>query len=126
MTRRTRKVARIQSDYVQEHEEQQVYKTRQKKLLFRRLLTFGVLFAVVMSILIVTHFNQRSVMQEKQEEYQEKVATLEEYQSENQKLEREIQLLGDIDYLLKIARKDYFYSEDGEIIFKLPDEDPSY
>lgn len=55
-----------------------------------------------------------------------KVATLEEYKAENNKLNKEIQLLGDIDYLLKIARKDYFFSEDGEIIFKLPDEDPSY
>lgn len=126
MTRRTRKVAKIKSDYVQEHEEQQIHKTKQKKQLFRRLVAFGVLFILIMGILTITHFNQRAVMDEKQKEYEEKIATLEDYKQENQQLEREIQLLGDIEYLLKIARKDYFFSEDGEIIFKLPDEDPSY
>ncbi|MGP4073768.1 FtsB family cell division protein [Piscibacillus sp. B03] len=126
MTRRTRKVAKIKSDYVQEHEKQQIHKTKQKKQLFRRLVAFGVLFILIMGILTITHFNQRAVMDEKQKEYEEKIATLEDYKQENQQLEREIQLLGDIEYLLKIARKDYFFSEDGEIIFKLPDEDPSY
>ncbi|SER16813.1 FtsB family cell division protein [Piscibacillus halophilus] len=129
MTRRTRnrrKVTKIKSDYVQEHEEHQKFRSKQKQYLFRRLIAFGVLFVLVMGTIFVTHYNQRALMDEKQNEYEDKVATLEEYKEENKQLEREIELLSDIDYLLKIARKDYFFSEDGEIIFKLPDEDPSY
>ena len=44
----------------------------------------------------------------------------------NETLKEEVEKLSDIDYLLQIARKDYFFSKDGEIIFKLPDEEPSY
>ncbi|WP_054754922.1 hypothetical protein [Piscibacillus salipiscarius] len=70
MTRRTRSrrnVAKIQTEYVQEHEEQRDFKAKQKKLLFRRLLAFGVLFSLIMGILVFTHINQRAVMEEKQQ-----------------------------------------------------------
>ncbi|RPF51212.1 FtsB family cell division protein [Aquisalibacillus elongatus] len=125
-TRSKRNVTKIESQYVQEKEQQLATKSKEKKRLFRRLIAFGVLFSLVMGFLLVNHINQRAQMEEKQEEYHERVATLEEYKEENQDLQREVELLSDVEYILQIARKDYFFSKDGEIIFKLPDEDPSY
>ncbi|TFB21028.1 septum formation initiator family protein [Filobacillus milosensis] len=124
--RNKRNVTKIESSYVQEHEQQLARKTREKKRLIRRLTAFGVLFFVLIGSLFMTHMNQRAQMDEKQQEYHKKIAQLEEYKQENADLKREIELLSDVDYLLQIARKDYFFSKDGEIIFKLPDEDPSY
>ncbi|GEL78249.1 FtsB family cell division protein [Tenuibacillus multivorans] len=124
--RKHRNVTKIESTYVQEKEQQIAHKTREKKRLIRRLTAFGVLFVVLTGSLLFTHFNQRAQMSEIQDEHDQKLAELEKHQQENSNLKREVELLSDIDYLLQIARKDYFFSKDGEIIFKLPDEDPSY
>ena len=65
-------------------------------------------------------------MQEKQAEYQQLNEKMTQLTNRNETLKEEVEKLSDIDYLLQIARKDYFFSKDGEIIFKLPDEEPSY
>ncbi|PKR77511.1 cell division protein [Halalkalibacillus sediminis] len=123
---RHRKVTRIQSEYVQKQEQNLERQSREKKFLYRRLIAFGVLFTIALSSMFLYHLNQRAQLSEKQEEYAEKEEQLAEYQEENEELNREIELLSDVEYLLQIARKDYFFSKDGEIIFKLPDEEPSY
>ena len=50
-----------------------------------------------------------------QEQYDELIAKEEYYRNEISKLENE-------DYIAKLAREKYFKSEEGEIIFKLPEE----
>nr|WP_272874477.1 septum formation initiator family protein [Allobacillus saliphilus] len=101
-------------------------KSREKTLLFRRLIAFVVLFLLIGGLMTTYHFQQRAQMQEKQTEYEQLNEQMEQYTNRNQALKEEVEKLSDIDYLLQIARKDYFFSKDGEIIFKLPDEEPSY
>lgn len=50
-----------------------------------------------------------------QEQYDELIAKEEYYRNEISKLENE-------DYIAKLTREKYFKSEEGEIIFKLPEE----
>ena len=38
-------------------------------------------------------------------------------------LEEEIVKLNDDEYIAKLARRDYFLSDEGEIIFNIPDSD---
>jgi|SRR5690625_1703905 len=124
--RNNRKVTKIQSSYVYEQDQKLAAKKREKKRLFRRLTAFGILFVLISGSLIFYHVNQRALLNDKQNEYDELIAELEEIEYNNENLKYEIELLSDLDYLLQIARKDYFFSKDGEIIFKLPDEEPSY
>lgn len=128
MSRRDRRnnVTRIRSDYTKQHEEQMAQKSREKKLLFRRLTAFLIIFLVLGSLMGFYHLNQRAQYQDKQSEYDTLHERMVQYQSENEQLNEEIEKLSDINYLLQIARKDYFFSKDGEIIFRLPDEEPSY
>jgi len=121
-----RKVTKIQSSYVYEQDQKLAIKKRERKRLYRRLTAFSILFVIISGSLIFYYFNQRALLNEKQNEYNELIAELEQIEYNNENLKYEIELLSDLDYLLQIARKDYFFSKDGEIIFKLPDEEPSY
>lgn len=121
-----RQVARIQSRYMEQYNEYIEQKKRKRKFLYRRLTLFAVVVLFVFGSLGIYHLNQREVYQQKQEEYQQLQARIEQLKNEESDLKEEIQLLNDTDYLLQIARKDYFFSEKGEIIFKIPEDKPSY
>ncbi|WP_188207353.1 FtsB family cell division protein [Alkalibacillus aidingensis] len=125
-SRQKNNVAKLDTKYTQQQEQYLERKDREKRLLMRRLIAFGILFFVIVGSLSAYYIQQKSVFQNKQEEYRELEEELEAYQEENESLTREIELLNDVDYLLQIARKDYFFSKEGEIIFTLPDEEPSY
>ncbi|MBR7554310.1 septum formation initiator family protein [Allobacillus sp. GCM10007491] len=124
--RKRNNIAKINSTYAKQQEKQMAQKSREKTLLFRRLIAFVVLFLLIGGLMTTYHFQQRAQMQEKQTEYEQLNEQMEQYTNRNQALKEEVEKLSDIDYLLQIARKDYFFSKDGEIIFKLPDEEPSY
>jgi cell division protein DivIC len=99
---------------------------KKKKRLTRRLVLFSIVVLIAFGSMAAYHVNQRIVHAEKKEQYeqaQEKLASL---KKEEDNLGDEIKLLKDEDYVLDIARTNYFFSKDGELIFKIPDEDPSY
>lgn len=115
-------VAKLQTEYKIQQETTSLSAARRKKLLFRRLTLFF-LFAFVMGfIMISTLISQSSTLNEKTAEkkkLQVKIASLQEREKE---LNDQIVKLNDEDYLAKLARKDLFLSEKGEIIFNIPEE----
>lgn len=115
-------VAKLQTEYTIQQETTSLSAARRKKLLFRRLTLFF-LFAFVMGfIMISTLISQSSTLNEKTAEkkkLQVKIASLQEREKE---LNDQIVKLNDEDYLAKLARKDLFLSEKGEIIFNIPEE----
>ncbi|SFM50110.1 cell division protein DivIC [Gracilibacillus orientalis] len=119
-------VSRINDAYVEQYDAQIKRQTRRKKKLYRRLMLFGLIVAVTMVSLVTFHINQRTTFQDKQQEYTELSNELTSLQKEEKKLNEEIELLNDEEYLLQIAKTNYFFTEEGEIVFKLPEEDPSY
>lgn len=95
---------------------------RRRQLLYRRLLTMGLLigsFIVAASIMYTNRLTKLAEAKENlaayQKEYDKLLETEEYYRNEISKLENE-------DYIAKLAREKYFKSEEGEIIFKLPEE----
>ncbi|WP_226038361.1 FtsB family cell division protein [Aquibacillus saliphilus] len=126
MSRKERKIAKIESNYVKQYDAYQERQMKKKKRLYRRLVLFVLLLMITLGSIIAYNLNQRALYTEKQEKYdqlEEKMTSLE---KEEKNLEQEIQLLNDEDYVLEIARTNYFFSKEGELIFKLPEEDPSY
>ncbi|GKU85007.1 septum formation initiator family protein [Niallia sp. NCCP-28] len=115
-------VAKVQTEDNIKQEANSLSAARRKKLLFRRLTLFF-LFAFVMGfIMISTLISQSSTLDEKiaeKKKLQVKVASLQEQEKE---LNDQIVKLQDEDYLAKLARKDLFLSEKGEIIFNIPEE----
>lgn len=118
-----REVASIRNDYVRSVERKEKRHQAHKVRLFRRLSVFGILVLMASIWIGTTIYAQSQTISEKEQMRAETLASLEKAEKEQKKLEEQILLLNDDEYIAKLARKEYFLSEDGEIIFTLPNED---
>lgn len=121
-----RTVTTLQSDYKQQYDAYIERRQKRKKRLVRRLVLFFSIVMLALGSTITYHMKQRSLQAELQLEYEQlekELATLK--QQEDHYLE-EIKLLNNEEYVLEIARTNYFFSKEGELIFKIIDEKPSY
>jgi cell division protein DivIC len=118
-----RNVASINKDYVRSVERQEKRQKAHKVRLFRRLGFFALLVVVVMSWLTMTMFSQKSALAAKEQQKLEAKQELAEIQEEQEMLKSQILKLNDDDYIAKLARKEYFLSEEGEIIFSIPEKE---
>lgn len=115
-------IAKIQTTYVHQQEIAEIASARKRKLLFRRLSLFSV-FAVIMSYLMITSFvSQSSTLDKKVAQKKQLEQELIQLKKQQEILKEDIVKLNDDEYLAKLARKEYFFSENGEIIFNIPEE----
>jgi len=118
-------VTKLESQYMDQYEAYERRRQRRKKQLINRLIAFAVVTAIVVGILTSYHFNQRALYAEKVREYEQLQAELQALEDNQAQLEEEINLLNNDDYVLEIARSNYFFSKKGELLFKLPSESSS-
>lgn len=100
------------------HQRQQLRKRR----LIQRLVTVAIIFTITFITLISYHVKQRTLYAEKVEEREQLTTKMSELEKEQKALLEEIDLLNDEEYILDIARTNYFLSKEGELIFYI-DED---
>ncbi|WP_455663018.1 FtsB family cell division protein [Pradoshia sp.] len=116
-----KKISQIDSPYVQ-YQEKRTQSFERKRLGLKRRLVFFMLFAVVTTgIVLATLYSQKSALKDKEAQKQELKEQLSSLQKEEERLKEEIVKLNDDEYIAKLARKEYFLSDDGEIIFNLPE-----
>ncbi len=118
-------VKTLDNDYVRSNAniaKQQQMKQRQKVLSRRRLAVFFVVAAAVCIVLVSTIVNQNARLAEKEAQKTSVQEELMVVQEQKQMLELQIAKLQDDEYIAKLARKEYFLSEEGEIIFTIPKE----
>jgi cell division protein DivIC len=114
-------IAKIQTTYVHQQEIAEIASARKRKLLFRRLSLFSV-FAVIMTYLMITSFvSQSSTLDKKVAQKKQLEQELVQLKKQQEILKEDIVKLNDDEYLAKLARKEYFFSENGEIIFNIPE-----
>lgn len=118
-----RSVTKISSGYVQQHERNEMQAAKRKKLIIRRLMVFFLFAGVTSYFLISTLVSQASALEEIKAEQQQLHGELKGLEKTEQILKEEIVKLNDDEYIAKLARKDYFLSEQGEIIFNIPNEE---
>src|SRR6478752_3321751 len=94
---RKKKVAKLNTDY--SHKQEQIKQNTDRKRI-------GLI-------------RQTSAIENKKAEKVKLEQQLTKLQSKQKQLKGEIVKLNDDDYIKKIARRDYFLSEDGEIIFNV-------
>nr|WP_295970496.1 septum formation initiator family protein [uncultured Bacillus sp.] len=116
-------IAKLKTQYAIQQEEGQLHAARRKKVLIRRLTAFFVLAAVITFFMVSTVISQNKVEAKKLEEKEQLEKELVALKSEESLLKDEIVKLNDDEYIAKLARKEYFLSEKGEIIFTLPEEE---
>jgi cell division protein DivIC len=119
---RDRNVAKIQSTYVKQQEVAEIATTRKRKLLLRRLSLF-VTFAVFVSYFMVSSFlSQAANLDAKTSQKKQLDQQLTDLKKQQDILKEDIVKLNDDDYIGKLARKDYFFSDKNETIFNIPEQ----
>ena len=116
-------VKTLDNDYVRSNAnlvKQKQIKQRQKILSRRRLAVFFVVAVAVFTVLVSTMLNQKARLAEKEAQKTKVQEELIAVQEQKQMLELQIAKLQDDEYIAKLARKEYFLSEEGEIIFTIP------
>lgn len=88
----------------------------------RRMLIKIILYAAVLAVVVKTIFYQDNILEAKEAEKTKVQKELVEVQKQTNLLERQIDQLEDDEYIEKLLRKEYLLSNDGEIIFVIPDE----
>ena len=117
---RNKKIAKIQSSYIEQREKKLQQKMKNRIGLKRRLIAFAIVALVFLGVTVSTMLSQSSALNEKQEKKEKLTTKLHSLEKEQQLLEEEIIKLNDDEYIAKIARRDYFLSNEGEVIFNLP------
>lgn len=126
MSTKKKTVTRLDSNYVQQYDAYIERQKRKKQRLIRRLVLFSIVTALIIGGMFAYQWNQRILHAEKTKQYEQLEQKMAELVDEEAALKEEIELLKDEEYVLDIARTNYFLTKKGEMIFKLPDEDPSY
>lgn len=116
------KVKKIQTSYVIQQEKQEHKKARRRKKKVVRFSIVATMALAASSLFLYTMAAQSSAIDEQlktKEQLEQKLRTL---QQDEQRLKEEIKKLNDDQYIAELARKQYFLSKEGEIIFITPDE----
>lgn len=125
MTKRKKTVLRMQSEYIDEYHAQIDRKKRRKKGLIRRLIAMSAVMLLLVGVMVYYHVSQRILYSEKQEQYETLQSEMIQLKKEEKELLEEINLLSDDEYILDIARTNYFLTKEGELIFQIQDDDRS-
>jgi cell division protein DivIC len=116
-------VSKIETTYVKQQEYAEIASARKRKLLARRLAIFVVFASVLSYLMISSTLSQTTKLNAKIAQKKELNHQLTELKMQQDILNENIIKLNDDDYIAKLARKEYFFSEKGEIIFNIPEDE---
>lgn len=115
-----RNIREMNSHYKEEREAIMQRQFKKRKGFYRRLGLLGVFVVIVFSLTFLSLHSKNRALGEKQETKERLETKLAQLQLEEQNLVDEIEKLNDLEYIAEVARRDYFLTKPGEIIFKLP------
>lgn len=121
--RQQNNVRTLQNDYVRSSDNKAKYSMEQKVRLRRRMVVFFLGASAILVFLVSTYLSQNTRLQEKQHEKEKILAELQEVKDQQEMLNLQIAKLEDDEYIAKLARKEYFLSDEGEIIFTIPGDE---
>jgi cell division protein DivIC len=114
------RIREIDSQYIQQHEQNLEMQKRKRRGLVRRLVAIGIVSVLLCVFAFMTLQTQAKMLEDIQ---QEKIALeqkLDELHAEQEFLEQEIKNYNDEEFIAEIARRDYYMTKPGETLFKLP------
>ena len=113
----------MDNPYVYQQEKKVQNVEKKKRGLVRRLSLYAVCAAIILILGIPTLITQAGAIEQKTEQKQEFDEKLAKLKKQETLLQEEIVKLNDDEYIAKLARRDYFLSDKGEVIFNLPKKD---
>jgi cell division protein DivIC len=117
-----RSVSKIQTTYVKQQEYAEIASARKKKLLVRRMAIFLVLASILSYLMISSNISQTAKLNAKIAQKKQLKTELTSLKAQQDILNENIIKLNDDDYIAKLARKELFFSDKGEIIFNIPED----
>ena len=115
-------IASINKEYVQSLQQKVDRKKARKVRLYRRLAVFAVAALLILGFFTHSFFEQKKILALKEQEKVEKLAELKEVEDEQEMLINQLAKLEDDEYIAKLARQEYFLSDNNEIIFSMPNK----
>lgn len=115
------KVIRLLNNYTKKRDSEQKQLKTETRVSRRRALVFGSILMIVVIVLLMIGLNQKKANQELQQEVAATSEVLDDKNKQHSDLEQQIKQLNDDNYILRIARSEFFLSEEGELIFNLPE-----
>lgn len=116
----TNKVQTLNNDHTISKKQQQASRRATLKGLKRRVLAFLSVAVVIIALLVSANMSLKERLAEKEAYKQEVTEQLQVVTETQEMLKLQITKLEDDEYIAKLARKEYFLSEEGEIIFTIP------
>lgn len=115
------KIAALNNEYTKEQYAE--YQKQQKQLIFKRrrlavIFLIGIVIFSISSFELVKDYNELNSFKAQKEEV---VAESAEMDKKLEKLEQDVALLKDNNYVAKLARARYYVSKEGEQIYPVPD-----
>ncbi|MEC1180208.1 septum formation initiator family protein [Metasolibacillus meyeri] len=116
------RVRKLDNDYIRSSENNVKHKPSKQQLIRRRrrMLAFFAVASVIIFSLASMLMKQYNHLEAKEQKKAEVLAELEQIQEVQEMLKLQIAKLEDDEYIAKLARKEHFMSEEGEIIFTIP------
>lgn len=101
------------------------YAKEQRQIIFRRrrLLAIFVVAAIIFLSVGISLFNDYLRLQKLENFKEETVAQQKDVTKQTKRLKKDVSLLKDEDYVAKMARSRFLYSDDDEIVFPLPENE---
>lgn len=115
-------VTPLETSYMKQQERTMKTTAKRRRLFIRRSALFIVLALALSYLSISALVSRNSLLHAKEEEKQQLEELLASLEKEQSSLENEIVKLHDEEYIKKLARSEYFLSDEGDIIFNIPEK----
>ena len=117
-----KKVVKLLNSYTKKKETDKKVLSNESRVSRKRTLLVGSIMLIIAGVLLVIALHQNHQNSYLEEEVAVNEERLDNKITEAKDLEQKIKQLNDDDYIMRIARSEFFLSEEGEIVFNLSDD----
>lgn len=118
-----KEVRKIENEYTKEQARINRLNRKSSKIVKKRMTVFGGILLAILLFLTLLLFMQMNTNRALKQEQAKKTVELEKLKDKEIALKERLKQLNSKEYIEKIARSEYFLSNDGEVIFKIPEKD---
>ncbi|MFC6118503.1 septum formation initiator family protein [Macrococcoides bohemicum] len=118
-----KEVRKIENEYTKEQARINRLNRKSSKIVRKRMTVFGGILLAILLFLMLLLFMQMNTNRALKQEQAKQTVELEKLKDKEIALKERLKQLNSKEYIEKIARSEYFLSNDGEVIFKIPEKD---
>lgn len=118
-----KEVRKIENEYTKEQARINRLNRKSSMIVRKRMTVFGGILLSILLFLTLLLFMQMNTNRALKQEQAKQTVELEKLKDKEIALKERLKQLNSKEYIEKIARSEYFLSNDGEVIFKIPEKD---